>query len=129
MAGTYLFDTSAAIALMRRDAALRAKFPSLDDAYISVVSLGELYFGAEKSSKVENNRQQANLIASEISVLGGDIETAQHYGKIKQQLKAKGRPIPENDIWIAAFAMRYNLTLLTRDAHFGEVEGLAVQGW
>jgi tRNA(fMet)-specific endonuclease VapC len=41
----------------------------------------------------------------------------------------KGRPIPQNDLWIAAIALQYNLTLLMRDAHFQAVDGLLVQGW
>lgn len=129
MAGTYLLDTNAAIALIAKDAILRAKFSHPDDTYISVVSLGELYFGAEKSARVERNREQVNLIASKMPVLWCDIETAQFYGKIRQQLRLKGRPIPANDIWIAALAIQHNLTLLTRDAHFAEVDGLTVQGW
>ena len=42
---------------------------------------------------------------------------------------AKGRPIPENDIWIAAIALQYDLTLITRDTHFGEVDNLKVESW
>jgi len=55
--------------------------------------------------------------------------TAQQYGDIKNQLRAKGRPIPENDIWIAAIAMQYQLTLVARDGHFHEVDGLQVEAW
>jgi tRNA(fMet)-specific endonuclease VapC len=47
--------------------------------------------------------------------------TAQYYGKIKDGLRLKGRPIPENDIWVAAAAMQYGLPVATRDAHFDEV--------
>ena len=58
-----------------------------------------------------------------------DTATAQQYGDIKNQLRAKGRPIPENDIWIAAIAMQYQLTLVARDGHFHEVDGLQVETW
>jgi len=58
-----------------------------------------------------------------------DARTAQAYGQIKNSLRAKGRPIPENDIWIAALGKQHSLTLITRDAHMGEVEGLAIEGW
>jgi tRNA(fMet)-specific endonuclease VapC len=44
-------------------------------------------------------------------------------------LRAKGRPIPENDIWIAAVAKQYDLALFTRDAHFAEVESLRTESW
>ncbi len=63
------------------------------------------------------------------AVLLCDVETARYYGDIKNQLRLKGRPLPENDIWIAAVALQHNLTLVTRDAHFQEIENLQVVGW
>jgi tRNA(fMet)-specific endonuclease VapC len=50
-------------------------------------------------------------------------------GEIKNQLRAKGRPIPENDIWIAAIAIQYQLILVVPDGHFHEVGGLQVEVW
>jgi tRNA(fMet)-specific endonuclease VapC len=55
-----------------------------------------------------------------------DAATAREYGRIKEILRAKGKPIPENDIWIAAMAVQHGLTLATRDQHFGEVPNLVV---
>ena len=51
------------------------------------------------------------------------------YGVIKQALREKGRPIPENDIWIAAIAQQYGLTLVTRDDHFTAIDGLTLEKW
>lgn len=62
-------------------------------------------------------------------MLVSDTATGQAYGQIKSALRAKGRPIPENDIWIAAIAMQYNLVLATRDEHFREVDGLVIETW
>lgn len=56
-------------------------------------------------------------------------ETAEAYGRLKFQLRRKGRPIPENDLWIAALCVQHGRTLVTRDAHFAEVEGLATASW
>jgi len=64
-----------------------------------------------------------------LSVLACDQATAREYGQIKARLRAKGRPLPENDIWIAAIARLHGLTLVTRDQHFREVEGLAWEAW
>lgn len=50
-------------------------------------------------------------------------------GEAKQKLFSKGRPLPENDIWIAAFALQYRMTLITRDAHFQFVDGLKTENW
>jgi tRNA(fMet)-specific endonuclease VapC len=58
-----------------------------------------------------------------------DLDVAREYGILKQRLKEKGRPLPENDIWIAAAAKRHRLTLVTRDSHFQEVEDLQCVDW
>jgi len=58
-----------------------------------------------------------------------DLTTAQQYGESKNALRAKGRPIPENDLWIAALALQYDLTLATRDDHFGQIDGLSTIKW
>ncbi|GCL35383.1 virulence associated protein C [Sphaerospermopsis reniformis] len=47
-----------------------------------------------------------------------NTQTSRIYGEIKNQLRLKGRPLPENDIWIAAMSLQYNLILVTRNAHF-----------
>lgn len=62
-------------------------------------------------------------------IVGCDEVTARHYGEIKNQLKENGRPIPENDIWIAAIAQQYDLTLVTRDKHFNAVANLSIEAW
>jgi len=60
-------------------------------------------------------------------VLEDNIEIAKIYGEIKSDLKSKGKPIPENDIWIASIARFYNLTLLTKDNHFNEVTNMSLE--
>jgi len=51
------------------------------------------------------------------------------FGLVKQRLQKKGRPIPENDIWIAAAAISHGMVLVTRDHHFAEVENLNTTDW
>ncbi|HVT57778.1 MAG TPA: PIN domain-containing protein [Thermoanaerobaculia bacterium] len=48
---------------------------------------------------------------------------------MKAELRSKGRPIPENDLWVAAGARQHNLVLVTRDRHFNQVEGLVTEAW
>lgn len=62
-------------------------------------------------------------------VLACDTDTARHYGYIKDHLRAKGNPIPENDIWIAALAKQYHLTLISRDQHFSVIKEIKVEQW
>ena len=58
-----------------------------------------------------------------------DVAVAREYGVLKRRLKEKGRPLPENDIWIAAAAKRHGMTLVTRDRHFEEVDELQIADW
>ena len=57
------------------------------------------------------------------------MKIAETYGIIKTNLRNKGKPIPEKDIWIDAIALHNNLTLATRDKHFNEIEGLKIIKW
>jgi predicted nucleic acid-binding protein len=61
-------------------------------------------------------------------VLSVDARTAEHYA-IRAELKKDGRPIPENDIWIAAIASQHAMPVLSRDHHFDAVGGLTRVGW
>ncbi|MEK7312207.1 MAG: type II toxin-antitoxin system VapC family toxin, partial [Chloroflexota bacterium] len=93
------------------------------------IVLGELYYGALKSSRAKENLERiADLVAS-ADILDCDSRTARLFGEVKDRLRQKGRPIPENDIWIAAMALQYDLTLVSRDAHFSEVEKLKLESW
>ena len=58
-----------------------------------------------------------------------DAETAEYYVIIKNQLRLIGKPIPENDMWIAAVAVQHDLTLVTRDAQVANVENLRSERW
>jgi tRNA(fMet)-specific endonuclease VapC len=129
MAGSrYLLDTVIVAAYFNREAAIREK---LKDAtfYVSSITIGELYFGAYNSQQIANNVKQIKDFIAIITVLRCDETTSDHYGQVKQQLRAKGRPIPENDIWIAATALQYGLTVVTRDVHFREVDKLLIEVW
>jgi tRNA(fMet)-specific endonuclease VapC len=110
MSGRFLLDTNAVIAIFNNDAALQTRLLSAPEVFISSVVLGELYYGARKSARVTENLQKINDLAAKSAILGCDLTTAQWYGEIKNSLRAKGRPIPENDIWIAAVAKQYDLT-------------------
>lgn len=128
MSGTFLLDTNAAIALIEKQPGIEAL---LNDAelVLSTIVLGELYYGAERSARVSANMHDVELLSSKATLLGCDSITARHYGRIFQQLRSRGRPIPQNDVWIAATAMQHDLTLLTRDAHFEHVDGLALHSF
>ena len=78
---------------------------------------------------MSSNVTRIDEFAASNVVLECDTATARQYGLIKNLLRTKGRPIPENDIWIAAVAQQYQLTLISRDEHFREVDGLLRENW
>lgn len=129
MPGNFLLDTNIVIALFDDDSAVRQRLGQADLAFLPVVVLGELFYGARKSAHPEQNIARVLEFASEGGVIDCDATTADHYGRIKHELRTKGRPIPENDIWIASVARQYDLTLASRDEHFQLVEGVSVERW
>ncbi len=129
MPGTYLPDTNAAIAHRKGDPALVKIIEDADTVFVSSITLGELYFGAFKSGRIEANLADTEQLALSGAVIACDVGTARIYGRIRYQLRAKGHPIPVNDTWIAAIALQHNLTLLTRDEHFNQVDNLPVASW
>lgn len=129
MNGSYLLDTTIVIALFANEQIIQRQLGEASEVFISNVVLGELYYGAEKSTRVISNLERINDLASTSNVIGCDLETARQYGTIKNQLRLKGRPIPENDIWIAAQAIQHQLTLVARDTHFEEIEAISLASW
>jgi len=125
----FLLDTNIVIALFAQEASVLQQLQQAVGIFLPCIVLGELYYGARKSGRAVANVQRVDEFASQNVVLPCDMETAQQYGIIKEALRAKGRPLPENDIWIAALALQHNLVLVSRDAHFNEIAGLTVAAW
>jgi len=129
MSGRYVLDTNIVIALFANDAAVREHLAQTDEVFVPSVVIGELCYGAQKSERSRENLARIDEFAVSNQVLGCDTDTARRYGQVKHALRLRGRPIPENDIWIAAIALQHSLTLVTRDAHLNEVEGLSLAVW
>lgn len=129
MSGKYLIDTNIVIALFAAEVPVIQQLRQADEVFIPSVAIGELYYGAHKSSHTaENLARIADFVMHNV-ILSCDVETARYYGELKNDLRQKGRPIPENDLWIAATAIQHSLTLVSRDAHFGEIAGLMFESW
>lgn len=95
---------------------------------LPLIVLGELLAGFAAGTRPKKNREElAQFMASpRVCVLVPDERTARHYGDIFAALRAKGTPIPTNDLWIAALARQHRISLLTLDSHFSLVPGLSV---
>ncbi len=94
---------------------------------MSAVVVGELLYGFRNGSRFEQNLEklEAFLAQPAVGLLPVTWATADRFGQIAAALRRKGRPIPTNDIWIAAHAMEAGADLVSSDRHFGEVDGLA----
>jgi len=129
MSGRYLLDTNIIIALFADETVIKNNLAQADEVFIPSIAIGELYYGARKSGRPQENLTRVDELVANSTVLVCDAETAYQYGEVKNKLRLRGRPLPENDIWIAAFTLQYELTLVTRDAHFQEVENLQIVAW
>jgi tRNA(fMet)-specific endonuclease VapC len=130
MTGSKLvLDTSAVIELFKGNPAVASQILAEITVKIPSIVLGELYFGVYRSSNPAKHTLQVNKFVANCEVLTVDVETAEIYATIKTKLLKKGKPIPENDIWIAAIAIQYNLSLVTFDKHFKEVDDLKLEAW
>lgn len=124
-----LLDTSIVIAWLKGEQIIADKIDKADKVYVPVIVLGELYYGAQYSLNVQTNLASINKVVNNLELLNTNIETAFFYGALKALLRKKGKPIPENDIWIASIAQQHDLILITRDKHFHEIDGLSVETW
>ena len=122
-----LLDTNAYSALLRGHADVARRVRRAERVLLSVVVVGELLFGFRNGSRYEANRQEMDdfLASPFVSLLPVGLVTADRFGRIAAALKRKGRPLPTNDIWIAAHAMESGAELLSFDRHFAEIDGLA----
>lgn len=93
---------------------------------LNAVILGELKAGFAFGGKETQNLQELEqfLAKPRIMQLPIDSQTAKHYALIYKQLRSKGQPIPTNDLWIAATARQHQLSVLTFDKHFKQIEGI-----
>lgn len=129
MNGNFILDTNIVIAFFGNDATVATKIASATGIYLPVVVIGELYYGAFNSSKPEQNSLKIDEFTKAVTVLNCDKDTGKLYGIIKKELKEKGKPIPENDIWIIALAKQHNIEIVSRDIHFKNVENLKLTTW
>ena len=129
MNGKVLLDTNIIIALFARDSEVHRMLSATLEVFIPSIVIGELFYGAYKSKDAQTNLSRVEDFARHSTVLPCDTTIAKQYGRIKHFLRSKGRPIPENDIWIAAIAHHYQLTLVTRDEHFKAIEPLSLAMW
>ncbi len=129
MSGEIALDTSVAIRFLNGDTAVTERVMSIPEVVLPVIVVGELLFGAENSAQALKNLPQYLEFISACIVVPLGTETARNYARTRLALKRKGRPIPMNDVWIAAQCLEYGWVLVTDDRDFDYVDGLLLEHW
>ena len=125
----YLFDTNIIIGLLKKDEIIVSKMNNISELNISVITIGEMLYGANNSNNAAFNFNLYKDFFKSCNIMNITEKTAVHYADIRYNLKTKGNPIPENDIWIAAIAKENNMTIVTRDKHLNHVEFIRTEEW
>lgn len=129
----YLLDTNICIYIAKANPpAVRERFArhATEELAMSVVTLGELRFGAEKSQARERTLAALDRLQAAIQVVGMSENAGRHYGQIRAALQRAGQPIGNNDLWLAAHARAEGWILVTNnEREFLRVEGLQVENW
>lgn len=126
----YLLDTNVWIGYLKGVPALVERIQAEPKIFISSISLGELYYGARKSQRVEANLRRVEIIRNEIPCFEVDSLAAGVYGMIRTDLEQQGVPIGPNDLWIAAIAKAHDLVLVSRNQRgFARIAGLRLDDW
>lgn len=124
-----ILDTNAVSALLDGDKSLATVLAVAERHHLPAVTLGEYLYGLKFSRHRRALESLLETLESESVSLKLDNGTARHYADIRSELKAAGRPIPENDIWLAALARQHCLPIVSRDGHFDEIHGVRRIGW
>lgn len=129
----FLLDTNICIYIrQKRPPEVLARFRKLKngEAGLSLITYGELFYGAAKSQHRQIATEKLNDLLAFLPILPLPDTTASHYGEIRAALEANGEIIGGNDLWIAAHARAAGLVLVTNnEREFRRVPGLKIQNW
>ena len=128
----FLFDTDTCIYIRQKRSAVAGRFANLrqGEAGVSLITFGELIYGAMKRGTFASERSKWLELVHLLPVLPLPEEAAERYGAIRADLEAKGQMIKNNDLWIAAHALAAGLILVTNnEKEFRRVRGLKLQNW
>jgi len=124
-----ILDTNAVSALFAGDPALGEALAGDERHHLPVIVIGEYRYGLLGSRHRGHLQGLLETLIRESFVLLIDEATAETYSQVRAELRQKGRPIPENDLWIAALARQHRQPVVSRDEHFDDVPGLRRVAW
>jgi tRNA(fMet)-specific endonuclease VapC len=124
-----ILDTNALSAAADREPAALDIVAGAESLAVPVIVLGEYRIGIAQSRYRKDYENWLREWIAAVRVLDVDERTTHHYATIGLELKRMGKPIPTNDLWIAALCRQHSLSLLSRDRHFDMVAGLRRIDW
>jgi predicted nucleic acid-binding protein len=124
-----ILDTNGLSAFADGDTELGPVLMRVSEIAVPVIVLGEYKYGIRLSRKRASYERWLKEWMPHFRVLVVDIFSAAEYAEIRDELKRSGRPIPTNDVWIAALARQHELPVISRDQHFDFVSGLKRVSW
>ena len=124
-----ILDTNAVSALLVGDRDLAEILEPVPRHHLPVVVIGEYRFGLVRSRHRRRLTSLLEDLIRESRVLLIDETTAGTYASVREELRQLGRPIPENDVWIAALARQHDEPVVSLDQHFDHVPGLRRLVW
>ena len=124
-----IVDTNALSAFADGSSLAIAALQAAGEVSVPVIVLGEFRYGITHSRRRREYEAWLEQYLPAFRVLEVTAETAVEYAQLRSELRQLGRPIPANDIWIAALCRQHDLPLLSRDAHFDHVKKLRRQAW
>jgi predicted nucleic acid-binding protein len=124
-----ILDTNAVSALLAGDPALGEVLAGDERHHLPVIVIGEYRYGMLGSRFRVHLQGLLETLIRESFVLRVDEVTAETYSHVRDELRRNGRPIPENDIWIASLARQHHQPVVSRDGHFDYISGLRRVAW
>jgi len=124
----FVIDTNAYVSLLKGETGTVQLFRRAQEIHLPLIVLAELLAGFAAGTRRQRNRDELArfMASSRVLLVKPDEKTARHYADVFAALRKQGRPIPANDLWIAALARQHRLPLLSYDAHFSAVPGLVL---
>lgn len=129
---TFLLDTNTCIYYLNQghpEVTRRIAAAGPDRLAVSSLTVAELHYGAERSSRREANRERLRVFFGELRSVPFDDRCGESFGRLKAERRAAGRPVPDFDLAIAATAIAQGLTLVSGDQHMRAVPGVVVEDW
>jgi tRNA(fMet)-specific endonuclease VapC len=124
-----ILDTNALSAVADDEPEAVRLFSQAASIELPAIVLGEYRFGIAQSRRRKEYEKWLEELVAATRVLSVDEQTSSHYAQVRSELKKAGKPVPSNDLWIAALSRQHRLPLMSQDTHFDTVHGLKRIRW